>query len=89
MRGPLHSNNLVPFKKRRDGYHLPEAGHDGEPSELERLDPSLSVEEQSFVRRYVTYADSFLENAQRERRVSRNGDAWLHVKRESKKESAA
>jgi hypothetical protein len=89
MRGPLHSNNLVPFKKRREAYHLPAAEHDGEASVVERLDPGLSAEEQSYVRRYLAYADSFLENAPRAARARRNGHAWLHVKRESKKESAA
>jgi hypothetical protein len=74
----------VPFKKRREAYHLPGAGHDGEASALERLDPGLSAEEQSYVRRYLAYANSFLKP-----RASRNGDAWLHVEREDKKEAAA
>ena len=85
----LHSNNLVPFKKRQEAYHLPVAGHDGEASALERTDPGLSAEEQGYVRRYLAYADSFLENAQREPRASRNGDAWLRVERESKNEAVA
>jgi hypothetical protein len=86
---PLHSNNLVPFKKRREAYHLPEAGYDSEASALERIDPGLSAEEQRYVRRYLAYADSFLENAPRAARAHRNGHACLHVKRDSKKEAAA
>jgi hypothetical protein len=86
---PLHSYNLVPFKKRREAYHLPGSGRDSEASALERIDPGLSAEEQGYVRRYLAYADSFLENAQRAARASRNGHALLHVKRASKKEAAA
>jgi len=89
MRGPLHSNNLVPFKKRREAYHLPEAGYDSEASALERIDPGLSAEEQGYVRHYLAYADSFLENAPRRHRTSSNGDARLHVEREGKKEAVA
>jgi hypothetical protein len=89
MRGPLHSNNLVPFKKRREAYHLPEAGYDSEASALERTEPGLNAEEQGYVRRYLAYADSFLENAQQGARASKNGNALVHVKRESKKEAAA
>jgi hypothetical protein len=87
---PLHSNNLVPFKKRREAYHLPVAGgHDGAESALERIDPGLSAEEQSYVRRYLAYANSFLENAPLGPRAGKNGDAWLHVESENKKEAAA
>jgi hypothetical protein len=78
----------VPFKKRREAYHLPGGEHNGDDP-LERLDPSLSVEEQGFVRRYLAYADSFLENAQRRARASRNDDAWLPIDREGKKKATA
>jgi len=79
----------VPFKKRSEAYHLPEGGYDREASALERIDPGLSAEEQGYVRRYLAYADSFLENAPRAARARRNGNTWLHVKSESKKEAVA
>lgn len=66
MREPLHSNNLVPFKKHRDGYHLPGGAGDEEEHLIEQVDHDLSAEEQSFVRHYLAYADTFLRNAPRE-----------------------
>ena len=96
MRGPLHSNSLVPFKKRREAYHLP-GGQDGACA-LERLDPGLSAEEQSYVRRYLSYADALLEKVKesipssRGRETSRRGGAaWQPAKKkkETSREKAA
>lgn len=74
MREPLHSNNLVPFKKRRDGYHLPGGAGDEEEDLIDQVDPDLSPEEQGFVRHYLAYADLFLESVRQEA-PSQNGDA--------------
>jgi hypothetical protein len=69
MTEPLHSNNLVPFKKRRNGYHLPGGTGEEEEHLIDLVDPNLSPEEQGFVRHYLAYADVFLQNAKEK--------AWL------------
>ena len=74
MTEPLHSNNLVPFKKRRDGYQLPGGAGEEEERMADLVDPDLSHEEQGFVRHYLAYADVFLQNA-KEEASSRNSDA--------------
>ena len=74
MTEPLHSNNLVPFKKRRDGYQLPGGAGEEEEHMADLVDPNLSPEEQGFVRHYLAYADVFLQNAN-EKASSQNGDA--------------
>ena len=74
MKEPLHSNNLVPFKKRHDHYHLPGGAGDDEELLIDQVDPDLNPEEQGFVRHYLGYADLFLQNVPEEI-SSRNGDA--------------
>ena len=74
MTEPLHSNNLVPFKKRRNGYQLPGGAGEVEEHFTDLVDPDLSPEEQGFVRHYLAYADVFLQNAN-EKTWSQNGDA--------------
>jgi hypothetical protein len=58
----LHSQNLVPFKKRRNGYSIP--GGPNEEDLNNRVDTDLNPEEQSFVRHYLGYADLFLKSAE-------------------------
>jgi hypothetical protein len=58
----LHSKNLVPFKKRRGAYHIPGLSAVDEERPAQEVDRSLSSEEQSFVRHYLTYADMILKN---------------------------
>lgn len=72
MTEPLHSNNLMPFKKRRNGYHLPGGMGEEEEHLVDLVDPDLSPEEQGFVRHYLAYADVFLQSA-KEKACSRNG----------------
>jgi hypothetical protein len=90
MRDPLHSNNLVPFKRRRNGYLLPGGTEDSEAQAMERVDPDLSVEEQGYVRHYLAYADTFLQNA-KEELWSPDGDiaGWPSAKQDTPKKSAA
>ena len=89
MTGPLHSNNLVPFKKRRDGYHLPGAEQDGEASTVERLDPGLSTEEQGFIRHFLDYADTLLERTNENLPLDHDIEAWACVEKETFREKTA
>ena len=66
MSNHLHSNHLVPFKKRRDVYHLPGGAADREERLTSQVDHDLSAEEQGFIRHYLGYADTLLRNAPRE-----------------------
>jgi hypothetical protein len=59
----LDSNNLVPFKRRRNGYHLPGLQKEAEDQIIDEVDPELRPEEQSFVRHLLGYADILLNNA--------------------------
>jgi hypothetical protein len=90
MTEPLHSNNLVPFKKRRNGYQLPGGAGEEEEHFTDLVDHDLSPEEQGFVRHYLAYADVFLQNAN-EKAWSQNGDAPASspAEQKGKKDKAA
>ena len=63
MMDQLKSKNLVPFKKRRGAYRIPgmsSVGDEHPVSEVE--DKSLNFEEQRYVRHYLNYADTLLQN---------------------------
>jgi hypothetical protein len=62
----LDSKNLVPFKKRRHGYHLPGLTKEIEEQVIDEVDPELRPEEQGYVRHYLGYADVMLKNAEAE-----------------------
>src|SRR5512140_2592743 len=59
----LRSKNLVPFRKRHGRYNIP-----GMTSEnqilMDRVDPDLSPEEQSYVRHYLGYADALMRSVE-------------------------
>lgn len=59
----LNSNKLVPFKRRRNGYHLPGLQKEAEEQVIDEVDPELRPEEQGFVRHFLSYADVLLNNA--------------------------
>jgi hypothetical protein len=59
----LDSKNLVPFKRRRNGYHLPGLTKEKEEQVIDEVDPELRPEEQGYVRHYLGYADVMLKNA--------------------------
>jgi hypothetical protein len=56
----LRSKNLVPFKKRHGRYNIPGMTSENEIL-MDRVDPDLSPEEQSYVRHYLGYADAFIK----------------------------
>ena len=58
----LDSTNLVPFKRRRNEYHLPGLQKQAEEQVIDEVDPELRPEEQGFVRHYLGYADVLLKN---------------------------
>ena len=60
----LDSKNLVPFKKRRNGYHLPKLTKEAEEQVIDEVDPELRPEEQGFVRHFLAYADVLLKKAE-------------------------
>ena len=59
----LSSRNLVPFKKRHDRYKIPGMTSEEEVL-MDRVDPDLSPEEQSYVRHYLGYADALIRGAE-------------------------
>jgi hypothetical protein len=59
----LRSKNLVPFKKRHDRYKIPGMTSKDEVL-MDRVDPDLSPEEQSYVRHYLGYADALIRKAE-------------------------
>jgi hypothetical protein len=63
MADHLDSKNLIPFKRRRNGYHLPELQKESEEQVIDEVDPELRPEEQGFVRHFLGYADVFLNHA--------------------------
>jgi hypothetical protein len=62
MTDQLHSQNLVPFKKRRGPYHIPGMTGENEERPLE-VDHDLNAEEQRYVRHYLGFADALLKHA--------------------------
>jgi hypothetical protein len=56
---------------------------------MERLDPGLSVEEQSYVRRYLAYADTFLKNAKKELPSIKGGATRLRAEQRKNGKKAA
>jgi hypothetical protein len=62
----LDSKNLVPFKRRRNGYHLPALKKEEEAQVIDEVDPELRPEEQGYVRHYLNYADVMLKNSDAE-----------------------
>jgi hypothetical protein len=62
----LDSKNLVPFKRRRNGYHLPGLTKEVEEQVIDEVDPELRPDEQGYVRHYLGYADVMLKNAEEE-----------------------
>jgi len=63
MADHLDSKNLVPFKRRRNEYHLPGLQKEAEEQVIDEVDPELRPEEQGFVRHFLGYADIFLKHA--------------------------
>ena len=59
----LRSKNLVPFKKRQGRYNIPGMTSENEVL-MDRVDPDLSPEEQSYVRHYLGYADALIRKAE-------------------------
>jgi hypothetical protein len=65
MTDQLHSQNLVPFKKRRGPYHIPGLTGENEEQALD-VDHDLSHEEERYIRHYLGYADALLKHAPEE-----------------------
>src|ERR1700739_1901097 len=59
----LNSKNLVPFRKRRGRYKIPGMAPENEVL-MDRVDPGLTQEEQSYIRHYLGYADAFIRAAE-------------------------
>ncbi|MGB9120126.1 MAG: hypothetical protein WCE73_05890 [Candidatus Angelobacter sp.] len=59
----LRSKNLVPFKKRHGRYNIPGMTSENQVL-MDRVDPDLSPEEQSYVRHYLGYADALMRGVE-------------------------
>ncbi len=71
----LRSKNLVPFKKRHGRYKIPGMTTENQVL-MDRVDPDLSAEEQSYVRHYLGYADALIRSAE-ENASSESGEAGM------------
>lgn len=71
----LDSKNLVPFKRRRNGYHLPGLTKEAEEQIIDEVDPELRPEEQSYVRHYLGYADVMLKHSEQAGQEEAAGEA--------------
>lgn len=60
----LDSNNLVPFRKRLDGFHLVGTSSEEEEQMVQEVDPNLRPDEQSYVRHYLSRADTLLNGTE-------------------------
>ena len=69
----LRSKNLVPFKKRHGRYKIPGVTTENQVL-MDRVDPDLSAEEQTYVRHYLGYADALIRSAE-ENASSEPGEA--------------
>jgi hypothetical protein len=75
MPDQLNSKNLVPFKQRRNVYHLPGGIEEQEELLADQVDHDLSPEEQGYVRHYLGYADQFLKSAEESAHAAREKEA--------------
>jgi hypothetical protein len=64
----LDSENLIPFRSRDSGYHLPQLSKEVDEETVDEVDPGLGPEDQRFIRHYLGYADVLL-HAQRGRLI--------------------
>jgi hypothetical protein len=60
----LDSENLIPFRSRDSGYHLPQLGKEIDEETVDEVDPGLAPEDQRFIRHYLGYADVLLRAPQ-------------------------
>jgi hypothetical protein len=74
MTDQIHSQNLVPFKKRRGPYHIPGMTGENEEHALD-VDHDLSREEERYIRHYLGYADSLLKHAPDETAALQSDDS--------------
>ena len=92
MGGPvdhLDSKNLVPFKKRRNGYRLPGLTKQEEEKVIDEVDPDLRPEEQGYVRHYLGYADVMLKSSEAEEEKSAEEKAQSGEETGAEQENAA
>ena len=82
----LRSKNLVPFKKRPGRYNIPGMTTENQVL-MDRVDPDLSAEEQSYVRHYLGYADALIRSAE-ENASSVPGEAGLEHNADESTKSA-
>ena len=85
----LDSKNLVPFKRRRNGYHTPGLSKEAEEQVIDEVDPELRPEEQGFVRHFLSYADVLLKNAAKEASEQENPSEESNVTEIPKRDDEA
>ena len=85
----LDSKNLVPFKRRRNGYRMPGLSKEAEEQVIDEVDPELRPEEQGFVRHFLSYADVLLKNAAKEASEQENPSEESNVTEIPKRDDEA
>jgi hypothetical protein len=56
----LVSRDLVPFRRRSNGYRLPKIESERDDEIRQQIEPDLDPEEETFVLHYLRYADTLL-----------------------------
>jgi hypothetical protein len=60
----LDSKNLLPFRKRNNGFRLPGTISEEEEQMVQEVDPKLRPDEQSYIRHYLSRADTLLQGTE-------------------------
>jgi hypothetical protein len=60
----LDSKNLVPFRKRNNGFRLVGTSSEEEEQMVQEVDPKLRPDEHSYVRHYLSRADTLLNGTE-------------------------
>jgi hypothetical protein len=60
----LDSKNLLPFRKRNNGFRLPGTSSEEEEQIVQEVDPKLRPDEQNYIRHYLSRADTLLQGSE-------------------------
>jgi hypothetical protein len=62
----LDSKNLLPFRKRTNGFRLPGTSSEEEEQMVQEVDPNLRPDEHNYIRHYLSRADTLLQGSEEE-----------------------
>ncbi|HKW77304.1 MAG TPA: hypothetical protein VJN64_17360 [Terriglobales bacterium] len=66
----LDSKNLLPFRKRNNGFRLPGTSSEEEEQMVQEVDPKLRPDEHNYVRHYLSRADTLLQRSEEQSNVT-------------------